>query len=102
MLQPNVTEPDLAVDASAIKRYIRVLWHFNALLLVNSKEYLFIRIFAISLVKLYFRSTVASVVISFQIILTLLWFVFLCLLTRLYRPGRHIFIQLCARNQIWC
>jgi len=72
MLQPNVTEPDLAVEASAIKRYIRVLCHFNALLSVNRKEYLFVRIFTISLVKFLFQTTVASVVISFQIILTLL------------------------------
>jgi len=27
----NVTEPDLAVDASAIKRCITVLCHFNVL-----------------------------------------------------------------------
>ena len=38
-LQPNVTEPDLPVDASAIKRYITVLCHFNALLSVNRKDY---------------------------------------------------------------
>jgi len=55
MLQPNVTEPDLAVDASAIKRCITVLCHFNALLSVDCKEYLFIPVFTISLVKALFQ-----------------------------------------------
>jgi len=54
-VKPNVTEPDLAVDASAIKRYITVLCHFNVLLSVNRKEYLFVRIFTISLVKALFQ-----------------------------------------------